>query len=437
MTLTFAAINAAQPRGKPYKLTDRQGLYLFVAASGTKSWRYKYDFGGKERLLTIGRFPDVGLADARALHEEARALIRAGKDPVVEAKRQKQTQITATEATFKKIAEIWLTEQRPLWSPANAKRVRHRLENDIYPCFGAVPIASIDGAMVLNALRKIEKRGSIETAKRVRGYIRAIVNRAKGERLVGREALHEIDDIRDALKPTPRGRRMPALTSLTALLDLQLTVDRSTGGMLVKLASRLLALTQVRVGVLRAATWDEFDGIDWSRPDAPCQRPIWRIASERMKLDVEDKGNDAFGHDVPLSAQAVETLRAVRILTASSRYLFPHAKSWREPMTDAALSSLYKRIGGGRFKGRMVPHGWRTSFSTLMNERAAELERDGDRLIIDMILAHVPEGMSASEWAYNRARYFKPRAALLQAWADMICEGLPPALELVVRDAGN
>ena len=239
MTLTFAAINAAQPRGKPYKLTDRQGLYLFVAASGTKSWRYKYDFGGKERLLTIGRFPDIGLADARALHDEARTLIRAGKDPVVEAKRQKQTQITATEATFKKIAEIWLEEQRPLWSPANAKRVRHRLENDIYPCFGVTPIASIDGAMVLHALRKIEQRGSIETAKRVRGYIRAIVNRAKGERLVGREALHEIDDIRDALKPSPRGRRMPATVKSALRAHDQTDSRRSSISQLSRAVARM------------------------------------------------------------------------------------------------------------------------------------------------------------------------------------------------------
>ncbi|BBC73311.1 integrase [Altererythrobacter sp. B11] len=437
MTLTHAAISAAHPRNKPYKLADRQGLYLLVASSGTKSWRYKYDFGGKERLLTLGRFPDMGLADARALHEDARRLIRAGKDPVVEAKREKQTRISATEATFKKMAEIWLEEQSPLWSPANAKRIKNRLENDIYPCFGSVPIASVDGSMVLHALRKIENRGSIETAKRVRGYIRSIINRAKGEKLVGREAIHEIDDIREALKPTPRGRRMPALTSLSTLLDLQLTVDRSTGGLFVKLASRLLALTQVRIGVLRAATWDEFDGIDWAHPDAPCERPVWRISSERMKLEVEDKGNEAFGHDVPLSTQAVDTLRALRIITGKCRYLFPHAKSWREPMTDSALSSLYKRMGGGRFKGRMVPHGWRTAFSTLMNERAAELERDGDRMIIDMILAHVPEGMSASEWAYNRARYFKPRAALLQVWADMISRSLPAPLMLVVRDDGS
>jgi len=323
--------------------------------------RYKYDFGGKERLLTIGRFPDVGLADARARHDEAPKLIRAGKDPVVEAKRQKQTQITATEATFKKMAEIWLEEQRPLWSAANAKRARHRLENDIYPCFGTMPIASIDDPMVFYALRKIEQQGSIETAKRVQGYIRAVVNRAKGERMGGREALHEIDDIREALKPAPRGRRMPALTSLSALLALHLTVDRSTGGLLVKLASRLLALTQVRIEVLRAATWDEFDGIDWGHPD------------------------------VPLSTQAVDLLRVVRIITGSLRYLFPHARSWCEPMTDAALNSLYKRMGGGRFKGRMVPYGWRTAFSTLMNESVAELEQDGDRLIIDMILAHVPE----------------------------------------------
>ncbi|WP_429615028.1 tyrosine-type recombinase/integrase [Sphingobium olei] len=180
-------MKAAQPRGKPYKLSDRDGLYLFVAATGTKSWRYKYDFGGKERLLTIGRLPEIRSGRRPCTARRGRALIRAGKNPVVEAKRQKQTQITATEATFKKIAEIWLMEQRPLWSPANAKRVRHRLENDIYPCFGAVPIASIDGAMVLNALRKIERRGSIETAKRVRGYIRAIFNWTKGEQLVRRE----------------------------------------------------------------------------------------------------------------------------------------------------------------------------------------------------------------------------------------------------------
>ncbi len=121
-----------------------------------------------------------------------------------------------------------------------------------------------------------------------------------------------------------------------------------------------------------------------------------------MKLELEDKFNPGFGHDVPLSSQAVDVLRAIRVVTGTSPYLFPNAKSSREPMTDAAVSCMYKRMANGRFKNRMVPHGWRSAFSTVMNERAAELERDGDRVMIDMILAHVPEGVSASEWAYKR-----------------------------------
>lgn len=133
-----------------------------------------------------------------------------------------------------------------------------------------------------------------------------------------------------------------------------------------------------------------------------------------MKLDVEDKGNPAFGHDVPLSTQAVEVLHAIRVLSGHSPILFPGIRSWRVAMTDAALSSMYKRMAGGRFKNRMVPHGWRSSFSTIMNERAAEMARDGDRMVIDMILAHVPAGVSASEWSYNRSRYRGPRAALHQ-----------------------
>lgn len=236
--------------------------------------------------------------------------------------------------------------------------------------------------------------------------------------------LMEIDELKDALKPARRGRRQPVLTTIPDLLDLQQTVDRSTSTLLVKLASRLLALTAVRIGVLRTARWTEFEGIDWADPDLAAEKPIWRIPAERMKLEVEDKLNPAFAHDVPLSLQAVALLRVIRVLSGASPYLFPHAKCRREPMTDAAVSTMYKRMAAGKFKHRMVPHGWRTAFSTIMNERAAELERDGDRMLIDMILSHVPQGVSASEWAYNRARYQKPRAALLQLWADLICEGL-------------
>ncbi|PZU60097.1 MAG: integrase [Sphingobium sp.] len=425
MSLTMLAIKYAKAKDKAYKLYDEKGLYLLVTPSGGKLWRFRYKVADREKMLCLGRYPTLGLAEARKRQADARKLIADRKDPAIEATRSKLQRKREERASFQVIAEEWLLDNTPRWSQAHASRVRHRLERDLYPAIGKMPVADIDAAMVLAILRKIEGRGSIETAKRVRSYVQAIFKRAKGEKLVERNALHDLEDIKDALKPTPVGQKHPALTTLPKLLDLQLCVDRSTAGAATKIASRLLALTQVRIGVLRTALWEEFEGIDWDDPDEIRDAPIWRIPPERMKLEVDDKLNEAFGHDVPLSTQAVALLRVLRTITGACTLLFPSVRSWREPMSDSAVSTLYKRMAGGRFKNKMVPHGWRSSFSTIMNERAAERDTSGDRMIIDMILAHVPEGMSASEWAYNRARYRKSRARLLQEWADLITKGLP------------
>lgn len=431
MALSSNDVKNAKPAAQNYKLPDANGLFLEVSSFGTKSWRYRYRHKGLEKILSLGRYPEVGLAAARIARDEARRIVSDGRDPGWEKKRKRQDERIAAKATFRKLGDEWHSEHEPLWSPANASRVRHRLEKDCYPAFGNVPIGEIEATDILRVLKKIESRGSIETAKRVRTYIRAIFAKAKGERLIPTTMLIEIDELKDALKPARPGRRQPALTTLPELLDLQQCVDRARSTLLVRLASRLLALTAVRTGVLRAAPWSEFEGIDWTDPDAQCEKPIWRIPSTRMKLVVEDKLAPGFGHDVPLSIQAVQVLRVIRILSGSSQFLFPHAHSWRQPMTDAAISGMYKRMAGGKFKNRMVPHGWRAAFSTIMNERAAELERDGDRMLIDIILSHVPEGMSASEWAYNRARYLKPRSALLQLWADMITHGMADPMSLL------
>lgn len=433
MTLTIADIKNAKIKDRTYKLTDAHGLFLQVSPVGTKSWRFRYRHGGKERLLSFGRYPQIGLAAARVARDDARDLLLEGKDPVLEKRRERQRKLDAAEATFRRVADEWLSDHAPLWSLSNATRVRNRFERDLYPVFGSTPIGMIESSDILRALRSIEARGSIETAKRVRGYIRSVFKKAKGEQLVTVAMIMEIDELRDALKPARRGRRQPALTTIPELLDLQQCVDRAKSSIAIKLASRLLGLTAVRIGVLRAAPWTEFEGIDWAKPDACCEKAIWRIPAGRMKLELEDKFNPGFGHDVPLSSQAVDVLRAIRVVTGTSPYLFPNAKSWREPMTDAALSCMYKRMANGRFKNRMVPHGWRSAFSTIMNERAAELERDGDRVMIDMILAHVPEGVSASEWAYNRARYLKPRRALLQIWADLITDNLREPMTLLAK----
>lgn len=430
MPLTVAEVRNAKPGEKPYKVADERGLYLFVTPKGAKSWRLKYRFGGKEKVLTFGQFPEVSLAEARDQRDAARATLRADKDPAIEAERARRAAIAAVGSTFQASALAWHEDERPRWSSRHATVVMNALTRDVFPEFGRMPIGDVDGPLILKALRKIERRGSIETAKRVLGYISAIFVRAKGEHLV---TVNPTLDLIHALKPTPKGAKQPALTTLPELLELQRTADRSTSGPITKLASRLLAITHVRVGVLRTAPWTEFEGIDWANPDAPAAGATWRIPAERMKLEIDDKGDDAFDHDVPLAPQAVDTLRALHRLTGRGKLLFPSDKSARQPMSDGAISTLYKRMDGGRYKGRHVPHGWRSAFSTIMNEWAMEHGREGDRLLIDLMLAHLPKGMSGSEFAYNRAKFSGRRRALALAWADMISEGLPHP-SLLLRD---
>ena len=269
MTLTFVEVKNASTTGRNYKMTDSAGLYLYVTKAGAKSWRFRYRFADREKLLTFGLFPEVGLAEARARQNEARDLIRQGIDPSVEFERRKAQTVVEADATFRTKAEEWLGDNTPWWSAANAFRVRSRLEKDIYPEFGKLPVSQVTSEMVLIALRKIERRGAIETAKRVRGYILGVLKRARGEGLVTTETIVSVEIVADALKRSPPGIKQPALTRVSQLIEFQRRVDLSTGGPLSKLASRLLALTAVRVGVLRTALWDEFEGIDWEDSDKP------------------------------------------------------------------------------------------------------------------------------------------------------------------------
>ncbi len=428
MALTNAEAKAARAGERDYKLGDSGGLYLFVTTKGAKSWRMKYRFGGKEKRLTFGLYPEVTLAEARDRRDEARKMLRGNRDPVVEERRRAAAEIAAAGATFETIAREWHEDEKPRWSAGQAGLIMRALERDVFPALGKLPVRDIDGPMLLTELRKIERRGAIETAKRVRGYVSAVFERAIGEHHIETNPAAKIGK---SLKKTPVGSKQPAITTLPELLELQTTIDRSTSNPTTKLASRLLALTAVRVGVLRTATWDEIEGIEWDKPDADAPDAIWRIPADRMKLEVQDKGDEAFGHDVPLPPQAVAALRALRVVTGRQPLLFPSEVSTRQPMSDAALSTLYKRIAAGKYKGRHVPHGWRSAFSTLMNQRAADLEREADRAVIDLMLAHVPPGMSSSEYAYNRARYSKQRRELGRAWADMIAEGLTDPMALV------
>ena len=434
MPLTAVQARNARAGEKGYKLADEKGLHLYVSSTGAKSWRMKYRFGGKEKLLTFGQFPEVSLAEARDRRDAARVTLRNDKDPAIEAERERRAAIAAIGATFQASALAWHEDERPRWSPRHAVVVMNALNRDVFPDLGKLPIGDVDGPLILKALRKIERRGSIETAKRVLGYMSAIFVRAKGEHLV---AVNPTTDLINALKPTPRGSKQPALTALPDLMTLQRIVDASTSNPTTKLASRLLAMTAVRVGVLRTATWDEFEGIDWADVDAPAPAALWRISAERMKLEVEHKGDEAFDHDVPLPTAAVDALRALHQMTGRGKLLFPGNLAAKEPMSDAALSTLYKRMDGGRYKGRHVPHGWRSAFSTNMNEWAMEHGKEGDRLLIDLMLAHRPKGVSGSEFAYMRAKFKERRRTLAETWAAMITEGLAHPYDLIRDQAAR
>ncbi|UIJ43692.1 integrase arm-type DNA-binding domain-containing protein [Sphingomonas cannabina] len=425
MPLTVVEARNAAPGEKDYKLRDEKGLYLLVRPNGTKAWRHKYRFAGREKLASYGLFPEVGLKEARDQRDASRALLRLGKDPMAEAERQRQAAVAAAGAQFKAVGDAWHAAEKPGWSPGNAARVYSALKRDVYPALGKRPVSEIEPTEVLAVLRKIERRGAIETAKRVNGYIYRIFQRAKSEHLI---KVNPALDLGDALLPTPKGSKQPALTKLSELRKLIDRVDRSTSGPATKLANRLLALTVVRIGVLRAAEWPEFLGIDWEEPANDAPEPEWYVSAERMKLEVEEKGDTAYDHRAPLVPQAVATLRALRLLTGRCRYPFPNSRTTAKPMTDSAISSLYLELG---YRGKHVPHGWRTAFSTIMNEWAAKHGRDHDRLVIDLMLAHKPKGMSSSEFAYNRALFSDRRRELAQVWADMIMEGLDEPMALL------
>ena len=425
MLLTDSQCRNAEKQEKDYKLADGGGLYLYVTSKGAKSWRLKYRFAGKEKRLVFGRYPELKLADARIRREDAKRLLRDHKDPAVEEHKRKMAAYASAGATMEKIGRQWHDAQKSRWSPKYARKLIQALERDVFPVLGALPLADIDGPMVLHMLRKIEARGAVDTAKRVREYVSAVFVYGMSEGLVPHDPAATVGK---ALKPIVGRRRQPAITDRAELLKLQRTIDESTANPATKLGSRLLALTSVRASVLCGARWTEFEGIDWSDPEEAAPEAVWRIPAERMKLELEDKSEDAFEHDVPLPDEAVAVLRALHRLTGRIDLLFPSVRSTRNPMSTNAIEQLYRREG---YRDRHVPHGWRTAFLTIMNERLEDTSRDADIRILDMMLAHKPKGVSGSEFAYNRAKFKARRRRFAEQWAELISEGLSHPNDLI------
>lgn len=404
--LTSAAARAARPGSRAYKRADGAGLFLEVRPTGTKIWRMRWrDPGGREQLLTIGHFPTVSIDAARAQRDTARAAIAAGVDPRNIADLQF--------SNFETAARAWHAHRALGWSAAHAGDVLDSLERDVFPAIGASSLDSITRPQVLVMLKRIEERGAIATARRVRQRIEMAFAfaRAKGWTSADNPA-----DVGEALANAPAEGRQLALVDLAEIRALLAAVDQLAAAPALKLASRFLALTAVRLAALRGMTWDEVEGLDGPAP-------LWRVPASRMKLKAVHKLDAARDHLVPLAAAAVAVLRQARNMhrgdanmhgdhfVGAGKMVFP-GRDGTAPIGAGAIGELYARAG---FAGQHVPHGWRASFSTVMNER-----RPADRGAIDRALGHQPKGMTKVEKAYNRAQHLDQRRAILEEWAELI-----------------
>jgi len=400
--LTDKQIRALAPRDKPYKVTDAQGLSLLVNPGGSKLWRYRYEVGGKEKMLALGAYPEVSLAQARDARDEARALHRQGRDPSMERQLKRAAGDAAALDTFEAAARDWHGRMKDTWTPTHANDVLTSLETHVFPTLGKLPKGEITPPMVLNVLRAIEARPAIETAHRVRQRISAIYVDAIAH---GTATFDPAAQVKGALKPVQKGRQ-PAITDLAELREMMRRAEAFPAHPVSLLGLRLLALTALRPGELRHGEAGQLH-------DLGGENPRWEVPAERMKMKEE--------HWVPLSRQAVEALEVLMPLVARRQWLFPSERHPRRPMSENTLGYLLNRAG---YHSRHVPHGFRASFSTIMNER-----HRADRAIIDLMLAHKPEGKV--EAAYNRALHWARRRELAQEWADLLLEGFAPAASLL------
>ena len=423
--LTAARIRAAAPQARAYKLADEKGLFLYVAPTGLRSWRMAFRFGGKEKLLTFGRFPEISLAQARDARDDARRQLRAGVDPAA-ARRgaARSAERDRAFATFETAARAWHAQQLPRWSDRHAADVIESLERHVFPRIGGRPLADISAPDVLEVLRLVEAAGAIETARRVRQRISAVFARAIAE---GAAVTDPAAIVGRALAARPEVRRQPALLDIEQLRGALKSIEASLAAPAVKLASRLIALTAVRSAVARGARWDEFEDIEprygiKRGETVRIDRPVWRIPARRMKLTRARKANAAFDHVVPLAPAAVELLQVARRL-GGGELVFPRAGK-NQPIGENAIAQAYRAAGLG---GRHSPHGWRAAFATIMNER-----QPAARAAIDLALAHSPK--DKVEAAYNRSQQLELRRQLLEDWADALLEGAPSAVALLPAD---
>lgn len=388
MPLTDAAIRKAKPADKPIRMFDEKGLYLEVAPSGGKLWRLKYRYAGKEKRLSFGVYPDVSLADARERREEARKILANGNDPGEVRKAQKATKVERAANSFEVIAREWFADREAGWSPSHSGRLLKRLENDVFPWIGGRPIAEITAPEILAVMRRIEGRGTLDTAHRAHQDCGQVFRYAVA---TGRAERDPTGDLRGAL-PTASGGHFASITEPASVGELLRAIDGFKGTFIVQCALKLAPMLFVRPGELRQARWQEFD----------LDKAEWKYLVTKTKTE----------HLVPLASQAVAILRELKALTGHGDFVFPGARSNGRAMSDAAVNAALRRMGYDT-RTEITGHGFRAMARTILHEVL-----DIAPAVIEHQLAHkVPDTLGA---AYNRTKFLPARKAMMQQWADYL-----------------
>jgi len=387
MALTDTAIRNRKPTEKPSKMTDGGGLYLLLNPSGSRWWRFDFRFAGKRKTLSFGVYPEVSLKDAREKRDEARRLLAAGGDPGENRKAIKSSTLERATNSFEVIAREWFTKNKASWTASHADKIIARLENDVFPWLGGKPIAEITAPDVLEILRRIEKRGMLDTAHRAKGNVSQVMRYAIA---TGRALRDPCPDLRGALPPAKESN-FPAITDPKAVAELLRAIDAFKGTFVVRCALLLAPRLFVRPGELRKAEWAGFD----------LDKGEWRYFVTKTKTD----------HSVPLASQVVAILRELYALTGTHRYVFP-GRDPQKAMSEAAVNAALRRMGYDT-KTEITGHGFRAMARTILHE-----EMHFDPAVIEHQLAHkVPDALGT---AYNRTKFLKERKAMMQAWADYL-----------------
>jgi integrase len=389
LPLSDAQVSKSKPADKEYKLFDGAGLFLQVTPSGGKLWRFKYRFDGKQKLLALGQYPEIPLAQARKRREDARTLLANGKDPGEEKKAAKKAAALKEASAFELVAREWFDKNKQVWSPGHALTVMCRLEKDVFSAIGGKLVSEITASDIRTMLLKIEARGAVETATRIKIMCGQVFRYAVATGRLEHDPSAAIKS-REIFKKR-EVRHHPAITDPKELAPLLRAIDEYPGTFVVKSALQLTPLLFVRPGELQNMEWSDID----------FDAALWSIPAERMKM--------RHPHLVPLSRQALKILRELRPATGHGRYVFPGRAS--RPMSNNSINAALRYLGYDN--DTVTGHGFRATARTMLDE-VLSFRVD----LIEHQLAHAVRDTNGR--AYNRTSFLDDRRQMMQAWADYL-----------------